>query len=1033
MQKRRMLSTIVTVAVLLNMFSGMALTVHGAKPEKLFPDVGYWEEGGTENVAPAHWGSPYIYPLAERKIVEGYKESDPEGADSLDEETVVFKPDKKITRAEFMVILTKAFHVYNKDEKTDQFSDVKDGDWYMPYVASAVKAKLANEAGLGNGSFGHDLNMTRTQMMLFVARAMINADVGMSFPEGSEITTILNGFDDKDTIPEWEGAAEGVAFCKKTGLVEGYKEDGVVRIKAENDITRAEVCAIALRMINFMENSILSTPSPKPEEEKKWEDLAYLVKIVEGLDRENYPEADFEAIDAKIKEIKVLLTNTDAASGKMKAAIAALEDLLEKNGIKIPTPAPVPGSDLKIDTDSRSMRNYDNGTKYYNLTRYNIEGEDIKERLKAPAYESGLKSDYKPDLLVNRFVSEYTLGGQHMVSETAYDKIFVDLRNRNGSGNDVAGFGLYGGGGDLQGTYYKIYISSDQGITWDEVTDADAEGDGWGALKATYKTGAHYLEEGEKAWLYEQRPGANASALAEAMGVYFKNGTKKITNVKFHLLGSTKNENEPRPAAEQQWSTEKNFVSEVEIYAEKKEAAKPSVENAALDYSYRVEDYIQGPYAEEPTGEWGVRDLQWFRLKNIPGWALKNGDESFNPWGPDLVMDSHIPVDGTNMSDIYKANGRLNHVLYYSRNATNTGFGYDEEAECGYFQSILDTTWYSIAFEGTKINLYMDKPPLAVIIQDKDGFEVPYTIDLKADPGKFPYVWSIKPLKEDTYYVRFKTTIIPYYTEPDLEMPGWELWKIYGFDTFKSGVSGPIETEKPEPGGSQPIERFVDVNPESSYDSIFTRQDVMYGLKKKDITGKVTAPGFEAAGFTTFDRWMNGDIVTNCNDEYPNGDAIALASEDETRGSGKKQGDAWIHVDLTAEGTDITGLALYGGLTFYQSIYYRVWIQKPGREEWIEITAENAVAYGDPVKQIYKEESPCKLTDYLGDPAWIDPARTAAQATQLRTPLLLNEVTKVSKVKFFVMGNSDPFWWMYSNVAQIEVYTGGGLVEGGSK
>ena len=292
MQKRRIISIIVTIAVLLSMFSGMALTVNAAKPEKLFSDVGYWEDGGTENVAPAHWGSPYIYPLAEKKIVEGYTDVDP----------VIFKPDNEILRREFAVILTKVFGVYDKEanirfatepsvqakDSSDAaessfnpsqeiFSDVNPSDWFYSYVASAVEAGLASGEGMGNGTFGQELPMTRTQMMIFFARGIVKY-LGYSFPEAEETAEILSVFDDAYTVPDWTDAAESVALCKKLGLVNGYKEDEVFRIKAGNNITRAEVCAIVLRMIKFMENLILSTPSPKPEEPDQ-----ELTKWVTGL------------------------------------------------------------------------------------------------------------------------------------------------------------------------------------------------------------------------------------------------------------------------------------------------------------------------------------------------------------------------------------------------------------------------------------------------------------------------------------------------------------------------------------------------------------------------------------------------------------------------------------------------------------------------------------------------------------------------------------------------------------------------------
>ena len=53
-------------------------------------------------------------------------------------------------------------------------------DWYYGYVASAVKAKLAAEGGMGDGTFGADQPLLREQMVTFTARALLTIPMEVS-------------------------------------------------------------------------------------------------------------------------------------------------------------------------------------------------------------------------------------------------------------------------------------------------------------------------------------------------------------------------------------------------------------------------------------------------------------------------------------------------------------------------------------------------------------------------------------------------------------------------------------------------------------------------------------------------------------------------------------------------------------------------------------------------------------------------------------------------------------------------------------
>jgi hypothetical protein len=92
-----------------------------------------------------HWAQSQIEKLTAQNIISGY----PDGA---------FKPDQAITRAEFAVVLVKAFEL--ETQNSEDFTDI-DGHWAEDYIATASASGIVN--GYGNGLFGpNDLIYTGT-------------------------------------------------------------------------------------------------------------------------------------------------------------------------------------------------------------------------------------------------------------------------------------------------------------------------------------------------------------------------------------------------------------------------------------------------------------------------------------------------------------------------------------------------------------------------------------------------------------------------------------------------------------------------------------------------------------------------------------------------------------------------------------------------------------------------------------------------------------------------------------------------------
>ena len=157
------------------------------------------------------WAEDALYYLAQKNIDSGYGDN-------------TFKPEKNITRAEFVKIIVSCF--FDEDEGAEMpFADVGADKWYSKYIAAALAQKIVS--GLSETEFGPDRYMTRQDM----AVVLYNTAKIIDFDTDTEKADIA---DDGD-ISEY--AKEAVYALKNAGVINGY-EDGSFRPK--NNANRAE-------------------------------------------------------------------------------------------------------------------------------------------------------------------------------------------------------------------------------------------------------------------------------------------------------------------------------------------------------------------------------------------------------------------------------------------------------------------------------------------------------------------------------------------------------------------------------------------------------------------------------------------------------------------------------------------------------------------------------------------------------------------------------------------------------------------------
>lgn len=175
-----------------------------------------------------HWAYTQINELAKEGIVVGYPDK-------------TFKPDEKITRAEYAAMAVKALKQQDADI-TDiiNFSDVPKENWAWENIQRAVRFDLIDETD--DNKFRPNDAVTRAEAIELVINSLTTNDITLE-----DAKSILEKkYIDANTIPEWFIIKAGKA--EKLGVIISIpgKE---ANLYATNPATRAEVAAFLQKMI----------------------------------------------------------------------------------------------------------------------------------------------------------------------------------------------------------------------------------------------------------------------------------------------------------------------------------------------------------------------------------------------------------------------------------------------------------------------------------------------------------------------------------------------------------------------------------------------------------------------------------------------------------------------------------------------------------------------------------------------------------------------------------------------------------------
>lgn len=173
--------------------------------------------GATASDIENHWGNDVIQNWMNRGLIGGYSDG-------------TFRPDKAITRAEFMAMVNKAFNLEAKG--SIHFKDVAETDWYYDAVRAAFHADYIG--GYPDGSIKPNHPICRQEVAAILSKIRNTA----------QNPDVIHQFSDANLIAEWAKGFVGAVVAE--GYMSGYP---MGTFKPTSYLTRAEAVTVLNKVL----------------------------------------------------------------------------------------------------------------------------------------------------------------------------------------------------------------------------------------------------------------------------------------------------------------------------------------------------------------------------------------------------------------------------------------------------------------------------------------------------------------------------------------------------------------------------------------------------------------------------------------------------------------------------------------------------------------------------------------------------------------------------------------------------------------
>lgn len=152
-----------------------------------------------------------------------------------------FAPDRTLTRAMFVTILSRIAHVGADSYYASDFTDVEDGSWCTNGIEWAYNQGIVS--GYSDGTFGAQKPVTREQMAAIISRTIAESGVKLA-----DAASVPAAFKDADSVVFY--ARNGLELMRRTGIIQG---DAQGNFNPKANTTRAQAAVIFMRFDNAID------------------------------------------------------------------------------------------------------------------------------------------------------------------------------------------------------------------------------------------------------------------------------------------------------------------------------------------------------------------------------------------------------------------------------------------------------------------------------------------------------------------------------------------------------------------------------------------------------------------------------------------------------------------------------------------------------------------------------------------------------------------------------------------------------------
>ena len=164
-----------------------------------------------------HWAADFIRRLSSFNLVTGFADGS-------------FKPDAPLNRAQYAALVVKVFNP-NPIRPATQFMDVPNDFWAAAAIQTAYRGGFLS--GFPDQTFHPQQTLRRIELIASLAH-------GLAIPKASSEETVLNIYQDRDTIPSY--AQSAVAAATQAGMIVNYPTINLLQPK--QPATRADATAL---------------------------------------------------------------------------------------------------------------------------------------------------------------------------------------------------------------------------------------------------------------------------------------------------------------------------------------------------------------------------------------------------------------------------------------------------------------------------------------------------------------------------------------------------------------------------------------------------------------------------------------------------------------------------------------------------------------------------------------------------------------------------------------------------------------------